>query len=108
MKGKKINLVAADMGYGHQRAAYPLLALGGGEIITVNDYKGIPEWEKAYWINMLSSYEKISRFKKIPVLGKLVFEVMDTSILPYIFIEIEKSSNKKRIFRRSSSVKGFL
>jgi hypothetical protein len=104
MKGKKINLVAADMGYGHQRAAYPLLALGGGEIITVNDYKGIPEWEKAYWINMLSSYEKISRFKKIPVLGKLVFEVMDTfqKIPPlYPFRNLSSTSTQQKYFFKS-------
>ena len=46
MMQKKINLIAADMGYGHQRAAYPLLDLGGNEIITINNYKGIPDWEK--------------------------------------------------------------
>lgn len=74
---KKINLVSANMGYGHQRAAYPLLQMGGGEIITVNDYDGIPEWEKDYWIKNLSTYEKISRFKKFPIVGGLVFSVMD-------------------------------
>lgn len=77
MSIKKINLVAADMGYGHQRAAYPLLELSNGEIITINDYQGIPEWEKKYWINSLKSYEKISRFKKIPILGSFVFKIMD-------------------------------
>ncbi len=77
MSEKKINLIVANMGYGHQRAAYPLLSLSGGESITINDYQGIPEWEKEYWINNLSSYEKISRFKKVPILGPLVFSVMD-------------------------------
>lgn len=74
---KKINLVAADMGYGHQRAAYPLLDLSGGEVITINDYKGILDWEKKYWIDSLRSYEKISRLNKIPVFGSAVFAVMD-------------------------------
>ncbi|MEI6529300.1 MAG: hypothetical protein WCN88_02775 [Candidatus Falkowbacteria bacterium] len=77
MQTKKINLIAADMGYGHQRAAYPLLDLSGGEIITANNYVGIPEWEKKYWINSLRSYERISRFKKVPLLGSLVFKIMD-------------------------------
>lgn len=77
MKLKKINLVAADMGYGHQRAAYPLLGLSAGEIISINDYKGITDWEKEYWVKSLRSYEKISRLKKVPVIGALVFAIMD-------------------------------
>jgi len=77
MMSKKVNLIAADMGYGHQRAAYPLLDLGGGEIITINNYPGIPDWEKKYWVNNLKAYERISRFKKIPVLGTIVFQIMD-------------------------------
>jgi len=77
MSEKKINLVAADMGYGHQRAAYPLLDLGGGEIITINNYTGIPDWEREYWVKSLRSYERISRLKKLPLLGALIFAVMD-------------------------------
>ena len=46
------------MGYGHQRAAYPLLDLAGGESLTLNNYEGIPGWEKDYWTNNLKSYEK--------------------------------------------------
>jgi len=78
MKIKKINLVAADMGYGHQRAAYPLLDLSAGEIITINNYEGIPDWEAKYWIDSLKSYEKISRFKKVPFLGTAIFKIMDS------------------------------
>lgn len=76
-KEKKINLVSANMGYGHQRAAYPLLHLSNNEIITINDYAGIPEWEKKYWIKNLETYEKVSRFKKVPLIGGLVFSIMD-------------------------------
>ena len=77
MADKIINLVVADMGYGHQRAAYPLLSLSGGEIFNVNKYQGIPDWEKKYWQDNLEAYEKISRFKKVPLLGQAVFSVMD-------------------------------
>jgi hypothetical protein len=104
MSTKKINLVAADMGYGHQRAAYPLLEIGGGEIITVNNYKGIPEWEKKYWLNTLSSYEKISRFKKIPILGQAVFEVMDyfQKIPPlYPFRNLSETTTQQKYFFKS-------
>lgn len=77
MTNKKINLVVANMGYGHERAAYPLLDLSGEETIVANDYQGMSEWEKKYWEKSLKSYEQISRFKKVPVLGALVFKVMD-------------------------------
>jgi len=76
MDPKRINLVAADMGYGHQRAAFPLLDLGR-EIITINDYPGIPDWERQYWLKNLRIYEAISRFKKIPLIGQGIFAVMD-------------------------------
>ncbi len=74
---KKINLVVADMGYGHQRAAFPLLDLANNEVITINDYPGISDKEKQHWQKNLDAYEKISRFKKIPVLGSAVFAAMD-------------------------------
>lgn len=76
MPDKKINLVAADMGYGHQRAAYPLLTIGK-EILTINNYHGIPSWEKQQWLKNLEAYERISRFKKVPIVGKAVFATMD-------------------------------
>lgn len=79
MSNSQINLVAADMGYGHQRAAYPLLEIAANnKIITINDYEGVPSWEKSYWENSLKSYEYISRLKKIPVIGHLIFWIMDS------------------------------
>ncbi|MFA6514106.1 MAG: hypothetical protein WCT50_02320 [Patescibacteria group bacterium] len=104
MSIKKINLVAADMGYGHQRAAYPLMDLGGGDVLTINDYKDIPSWEKKYWLNLLRSYEQISRFKKIPVLGKIVFEVMDffQKIPPlYPFRNLSGTTTQQKYFFKS-------
>jgi len=78
MSNPKINLIAADMGYGHFRAAYPLLDIAAeNKIISINNYEGIPDWEKKYWLNSVKSYEKISRLKKIPIFGYLVFAVMD-------------------------------
>lgn len=78
MINPKINLIAADMGYGHQRAAYPLMDIASNqEIITINNYEGVPAWEKKYWTNSLESYEIISRLKKIPILGYFIFWIMD-------------------------------
>lgn len=101
---KKINLVAADMGYGHQRAAYPLLGLGGGEIITMNNYSGIPAWEKKYWVKSLESYERISRLKKAPLLGRLVFGIMDSfqKIKPfYPFRDLSSKTLQQKFYEKS-------
>lgn len=98
---KKINLVAVNMGYGHQRAAYPLLSLSGGEIISINDYPGIPEWEKKYWQNSEESYNRISRFKKVPILGQAVFGVMDAfqKIRPYYpFRDLSALTEQQKFF----------
>ena len=103
MSEKKINLVVADMGYGHQRAAYPLLNLSGGESITINNYQGISEWEKRYWFDSLRSYEKISRFKKVPILGELVFAVMDAfQKIParYPFRDLSRPTTQQKYFYR--------
>jgi len=104
MQTKKINLVAADMGYGHQRAAYPLRDLSAGEIITINNYQGMPDWEEKYWVNSLRFYERISRFKKVPLLGPLVFQIMDSfqkikSFYPYR--DLSEQSIQQKIFFRA-------
>jgi len=63
------------MGYGHQRTAYSLRELG--EIINANDYEGIPEKDKTIWQSMRRSYEFISRFSRIPLIGKATFSIYD-------------------------------
>ena len=74
---QKMHLVVVDMGYGHQRAAYPLLSWSFEGNINLNDYDGSSEKERAYWLNSSKMYEKISYFKKIPFLGRFVFDIMD-------------------------------
>ena len=77
-KKKKAWVVAVDMGYGHQRAALPFSDIAqGGEVITANDYRGIPESDKNIWRDSRRFYEIISRFKKFPVLGDFVFAIFD-------------------------------
>ena len=66
------------MGYGHQRTAYPLKDLAFEEkIINANDYPGIPEKDKTIWELMRRSYEFISRFSRIPLIGKATFSIYD-------------------------------
>jgi len=104
MNNAKINLIAADMGYGHQRAAYPLMDIAkDNQIVSINNYDGVPEWEQKYWENSLKSYEQISRLKKIPLLGSLVFSVMDAfqKIDPfYPKRDLSKPTTQEKFFYR--------
>jgi len=73
-RNKKAWVVAVNMGYGHQRSAYPLRDLAyKGEIINANDYKGIPEKDEKIWESSRGFYEFVSRFKRIPLIGSFVF-----------------------------------
>jgi hypothetical protein len=77
-KNKKAWVIAADMGYGHQRTAYPLQDIAfGDKIINANNYDGIPKKDRKFWVQTRSLYEFISRFKRIPLLGNFIFSVMD-------------------------------
>ncbi len=77
MQNKKAHVVAVDMGYGHQRAVFPLRHLAGGEIINANRYAGIPKADERRWESGRRIYETISRFKHVPLIGELAFEIMD-------------------------------
>src|SRR3989338_1035428 len=66
--------VAVDMGYGHQRAASALLAFAFKKrMVNADSYPGIPTLDRLLWKEIRTLYEIISRFKKVPVIGGLVF-----------------------------------
>ena len=72
----KAVVVAVDMGYGHQRTAFPLKRLAiNSEIVNANNYPGIPQKDKNFWQLARRFYEAISKFKKLPLLGGLVFHI---------------------------------
>ena len=71
-------VVAVDMGYGHQRAAYPLRTIAHtGKVINANVYQGIPAKDRDVWKQQREFYEFISRFKAVPVLGDVAFKLFD-------------------------------
>jgi len=75
---QKAYIIAVDMGYGHQRAAYPLRKLSiNNEVLNANVYKGIPDADKKIWQNSRKSYEFMSRFKKTPLIGEIVWDIYD-------------------------------
>ncbi|HOX29998.1 MAG TPA: hypothetical protein P5080_01695 [Candidatus Paceibacterota bacterium] len=74
----KLWLVSVNMGYGHQRSAYPLKTLAyKNDVINANDYLGIPESDKKIWRQSQAFYEAISRFKMAPLVGDFAFSMYD-------------------------------
>ena len=74
---QKMYVVAVDMGYGHQRAAYPFIATSQSGVINANHYPGISRKEEHSWEGGRFWYELISRFKNVPLLGTTSFKIMD-------------------------------
>ncbi|MDO8470226.1 MAG: hypothetical protein Q7S84_04425 [bacterium] len=62
---RKSWIVAASMGYGHLRAALPLLPIAqGGELVIANDYPGIPAHDRRVWAESEQFYNFVSRFRE--------------------------------------------
>jgi len=71
-------VVSVNMGYGHQRTAYPLKSFAYKKtILNANDYAGISQIDKNIWESSRQFYEFISRFKRIPFIGEGVFTLFN-------------------------------
>jgi len=102
-------IVAADMGYGHQRAAYPLKDIAYKRIINANSDKIISPSEKKIWNRSRGFYEWISKIDDLPVIGHFLFGLFDKlqNISPYYPHEPStKPSVQVRILHRRIT-KGF-
>lgn len=81
----KAYIIAVDMGYGHQRAAFPLEHIATlpenwilpSPIISANNYPGIPESDRKKWASTRNLYEWVSRMRGIPLVGGMIFGIMD-------------------------------
>jgi len=70
-------VVAINMGYGHERAAFALKDLAYGDIIVANDYPGIPHHDRDLWKQSRGLYEFFSRLQPLPLVGQSLFGLMD-------------------------------
>lgn len=77
LKNQRAWVVSVDMGYGHHRTAYNLRELAYKEIINANNYRGIPLRDKEIWEKSKEFYEFISRFSRVPIIGKAAFDFYD-------------------------------
>jgi hypothetical protein len=70
-------VAAANMGLGHKRAILPLADIAEGGLIVINDAKVADPDELKVWEQLLSVYERLSRAKRIPLVGNALFGAMD-------------------------------
>ncbi len=65
------------MGYGHQRAVHPFRDVARERIISMNTDGLTPKREQGYWKRILKVYEFVSRSREFPVIGKMLFGLMN-------------------------------
>lgn len=75
-KSDKAWIVTVDMGYGHQRAVYPLRDIANREIINANNYEGIPDRDRGFWESGRKWYEEFSRLKGKTFIGDFLFDLL--------------------------------
>jgi hypothetical protein len=86
-------VVAVDMGYGHQRAAYPFRVIAYEGIITANTGAMVGSAERKRWTTLQNLYEGVSRVRRVPVIGPWLWRAYDyfQSISPhYPFRDLSK------------------
>jgi hypothetical protein len=91
---EKFWLVSADMGYGHQRAVYPLRELSkDGIIFNANTSPYATMKERRLWKEMLRTYEFMSRAGKIPLIGGFLSKILDSLLYIPNFYPLKDRSN---------------
>ena len=70
-------VVAVDMGYGHQRAAYPFRDIAFDRIFTANTDASVPPAERRLWNKLQGFYEGVSRANSIPIIGPWLWRAYD-------------------------------
>jgi hypothetical protein len=81
------------MGYGHQRAVYPLRDIAEEGIITVGSSEAVSKSEKKLWKRLLNAYEFFSRAKGFPIIGPPLFLMLDTLMHIPSFYPLRNLSN---------------
>jgi hypothetical protein len=88
-------VVAVDMGYGHQRAAYPFRDIAYEAILTANTGSMINRAESKRWTTFQGVYEGLSRMRKAPLVGPWLWRTYDhlQAIRPhYPFVDLSQPS----------------
>src|SRR5690349_10812104 len=107
MENRQAWVVSVDMGYGHQRAAYPFRDIAYERIITANTDPCVTPEERRLWTRFQGFYETVSRAHNIPIVGPWIWRAYDRlqAIRPrYPFRDLSKpslgSTQLHRLLRR--------
>ncbi len=104
--GKKAWVVSATMGYGHQRAVYPLKDIAEEDILTVGSAHAATKNEEKLWKRVLGAYEFMSRARGIPFIGKSIFSLLDTFLhIPSYYPMRNLSNSTFQVDLLQSSIK---
>ncbi|MBN2567319.1 hypothetical protein JXB02_04515 [Candidatus Woesearchaeota archaeon] len=76
-KERQAWVVSVDMGYGHQRAAYPLRDIAYERIITANNDNIVTPEEQRVWRKFQRFYESVSQIRGLPVIGPAMWGLFD-------------------------------
>jgi hypothetical protein len=95
----RVWLAAADMGYGHMRAIYPLRGIAHGEMIILGRNDGTAPFEEQLWKKLLGLYERFSRARRIPLIGKPLFQILNA------FLAIPSSYPMRNLSRTTFQVR---
>jgi len=91
---EKFWLVSADMGYGHQRAIYPLKCLSAyREILNANISPYSTSKEQRLWRELLRIYEYMSRAGTFPLIGGIISKMLDSLLYIPKFYPLKDRSN---------------
>lgn len=103
-------IVTVDMGYGHQRAAYPLKDIAYDRIINANSYKSVQDNDQKIWERSRKFYEWVSRMNEFPFIGKFLFRLFNKiqSIAPYYPLVPSERPNFPAIYIDKQIRKGFM
>jgi hypothetical protein len=70
-------VVTVDMGLGHQRAAVALAPIAEGGVLTAGDPACTEKDEVGFWRSMRWSYEVVSRTKTVPLIGGVLYGLLE-------------------------------
>lgn len=77
MQNKQVLLATAEMGYGHLRALYPFTEIPEYRLVILGQSDNSKPFERRVWRIALRMYESVSRFKNFPVIGWILFSLMN-------------------------------
>jgi hypothetical protein len=104
---EKFWLVSADMGYGHQRAIYPLKPLSTyGEILNANISPCSTQKEQRLWNELLRIYEFMSRAGSFPLIGGIISKALDSALyIPKFYPLTDRSNSTLQVKYLKLSIK---